>query len=296
MRYAKVVVGLPVEGPFDYLVPLGFAGKLKRGMRVKVNFAHRNVVGYVVGFSSSSSIKEPKPILSVLDPFAVLDGNMLALAKFISNYYCCSWGEAIETLLPQALRKARPLTELDISLPEATGFKDSTFSACNSDTEEKLIVLQQQDIFQRWSFYCQSLLRVLKDRKSVIVLVSDIHTAQSLRGFIQGQAGVSATIFSRQGQQQELKIWLGIKRQNFSLVLGTRSAIFAPVNNLGLVIIEAEASNEYKQEQTPRYHSREVAIFRCRQQKAGLILGDFLPSLEAVLMAKKKSGGFVCFG
>src|SRR3989338_8204021 len=102
--FAKVVLGLPVEGPFDYIVPQGFAQKIKIGSRVRIGFGARRMIGYIVGFTEETKIKNLKPILELIDDFSLLDKNMLLLTKELSRYYCCSWGEAIETTLPKALR------------------------------------------------------------------------------------------------------------------------------------------------------------------------------------------------
>ncbi|PIQ90422.1 MAG: hypothetical protein COV71_04155 [Candidatus Omnitrophica bacterium CG11_big_fil_rev_8_21_14_0_20_41_12] len=107
MLYANVVLGLPVDGPFDYLVPVDLEDKIVVGARVKVNFRNKKEVAYVVGLSLKTKIKKLKEILSLLDLAPVLDKNMLLLTEKLAQYYCCSWGEAIEAALPEGLRKAK---------------------------------------------------------------------------------------------------------------------------------------------------------------------------------------------
>lgn len=109
MLYAKVVLGLPIEGPFDYIIPDGLISKIKPGMRVEVNFGNQKKLGYVVALSKKTNIKKLKAILEVIDDVPVLDRNMLSLTKEVSDYYGCSWGEAIETALPASLRKGKHL-------------------------------------------------------------------------------------------------------------------------------------------------------------------------------------------
>jgi len=105
--YARVVLGLPIEGPFDYLVPSDLENKISVGARVWVNFRNKKEVAYVVGLSSKTKIKKIKEVLAVIDATAVLDENMLLLSRRLSEYYCCSWGEAIEAALPDELRKGK---------------------------------------------------------------------------------------------------------------------------------------------------------------------------------------------
>jgi len=105
--YAKIVVGLAVSGPFDYIVPDAIAAKITAGARVWVSFGTRRIVGYVVGFSKKSGIKKLKPILELIDDSPILTKNLLLLTKALAEYYYCSWGEAIKTAIPEALRKGK---------------------------------------------------------------------------------------------------------------------------------------------------------------------------------------------
>ncbi len=107
--YAKVVVGLAVSGPFDYLVPPALAKAVKPGARVWVNFGTRRIVGYVVALSRNSSVKNLKPVLELIDSQPILDKELIGLTAKLADYYCCSWGEVIETALPEALRKGKKI-------------------------------------------------------------------------------------------------------------------------------------------------------------------------------------------
>lgn len=101
MLYAKIVLGLPVEGPFDYIVPQDWRQKIKPGVRVWVNFSHQKKLGYVVKLTQRTNIRNIKKIIEVIDEKPILDKDLLKLTRDISDYYCCSWGEAIETGLPE---------------------------------------------------------------------------------------------------------------------------------------------------------------------------------------------------
>ena len=109
MLYAKIVVGLPVSGPFDYLVPESLAKIIKSGSRVWVSFGTRRIVGYVVALAKKSQVKNLKPILELIDKYPLLDKKLILLTRKLADYYCCSWGEAIETALPEGLRKGKKI-------------------------------------------------------------------------------------------------------------------------------------------------------------------------------------------
>ncbi|MCM8789589.1 MAG: hypothetical protein NC916_01005, partial [Candidatus Omnitrophica bacterium] len=82
---------------------------IKIGQRVWINFRNKRKVGYIVRLSSKKNIKNLKKITDIIDDVPVLDKNLLVLTKKVSEYYCCSWGQAIETALPVNLRKGRKL-------------------------------------------------------------------------------------------------------------------------------------------------------------------------------------------
>jgi len=117
MLYARIVLGLAVEGPFDYIVGTELTNKIKPGARAWVDFRNKKRLGYVAGLAQKTNIKKLKAISELLDDSPVLDTNMLLLTKRLSEYYCCSWGEAIEAALPQALRKGKKI------LQEAQNYK-----------------------------------------------------------------------------------------------------------------------------------------------------------------------------
>jgi primosomal protein N' (replication factor Y) (superfamily II helicase) len=107
MLYASVVLGLPIDGPFDYLVPVDLEKKISVGARVWVNFRNKKEVAYVVGLNNKTKIKKVKEILAVIDQSPILNESMFTLTKRLAEYYCCSWGQAIETALPDELRKGK---------------------------------------------------------------------------------------------------------------------------------------------------------------------------------------------
>jgi len=101
---AKIVVGLPIEGPFDYSIPREIAKEIKIGSRVIVPFKNFKKIGYVVELSKFTKIKKIKTITSLIDYEPIFDKDTLSLLKKLASYYCCSWGEMIETALPSSIR------------------------------------------------------------------------------------------------------------------------------------------------------------------------------------------------
>lgn len=276
MLYAKVVVGLPIDGPFDYIVPSRFYKRIKVGVRVEVGFRNKKIVGYVVGLTQKTTIKNTKPILKIFDEAGILDKNMLLLTKELADYYCCSWGEAIETALPEALRRGKRIT-----------VGKSPITAKKNDNKEERALIHALERRARWDIYLKAMKETLNDNRSVIVLLPDFNSLLRAKQIINVNLGISAEILSRR-QPKELEAWLKIKEGKANIVVATRSGIFAPFNNLGLVIIDEEHDPAYKQDQSPHYHTREVAFMRVGIEKAKLILGSFAPSLESIYLTKRE--------
>ncbi len=275
MLYAKVVLGLPVEGPFDYSVPAHLYKKIKEGVRVWIQFRDKRKLGYVIKLTRETNIEHVKPILEIIDDSPILDKNMLLLTKELSDYYGCSWGEAIETALPESLRKGKKITN---NIEERKDIKHKY--------NEDVILIHDLDGRARWDIYLSQIKDTLNNNRSVIVLLPDINSVLKAKETIAASLGISPGLLYRK-QPQELEEWLKVKESKFNIVIGTRSGIFAPVSNLGLVIIDEEQDTVYKQDQVPHYHTREVAFMRIAIEKAKLILGSASPSLESFYLAKK---------
>ncbi len=129
--------------------------------------------------------------------------------------------------------------------------------------------------------------RTLADKKTVIMLVPEISlTPQTVSIFCQRYGERVAVIHSSLSEGERLDAFMRIKRGDVDLVIGTRSAIFAPLSNIGLIVIDEEHEHTYKSESSPKYHARDVAAYRCGKNKALLLLASATPSLESFYKAQ----------
>ena len=129
--------------------------------------------------------------------------------------------------------------------------------------------------------------RTLAIGKRVIMLVPEIAlTPQTVNIFCSRYGEKVAVIHSSLSQGERLDAWRRIKRGDVDLVIGTRSAIFAPVENLGMIVIDEEHEHTYKSESDPKYHARDVAAYRCGKSGALMLLASATPSLESFYKAK----------
>lgn len=136
--------------------------------------------------------------------------------------------------------------------------------------------------------YLQLINKVIKENKTVIMLVPEITlTAQMVNRFYERYGNDVAIFHSGLSSGEKYDEYLKIYRGEVHIVVGTRSAIFTPFENLGLIIIDEEHSDTYKQDSNPRYHALDMALFRSHYHHIPLILGSATPSLETMARALK---------
>ncbi len=129
--------------------------------------------------------------------------------------------------------------------------------------------------------------KTLAEGKSVIMLVPEIAlTPQTVNIFCTRYGERVAVIHSALSQGERFDAWRRIKRGEVDLVIGTRSAIFAPLENIGMIVIDEEHEHTYKSESDPKYHARDIAAFRCGQNNALMLLASATPSLESFYKAQ----------
>ena len=136
--------------------------------------------------------------------------------------------------------------------------------------------------------YIKIIEEIIKQGKTAIVLVPEISlTTQISQRFYNTFGSDVAILHSSLSNGEKYDEYLKIYRGEVHIVVGTRSAIFAPLKNLGIIIIDEEDASSYKQDNNPRYHAKDIAIFRCKYNNIPLLLGSATPSLESKARADK---------
>lgn len=136
--------------------------------------------------------------------------------------------------------------------------------------------------------YLQAINKVLKQGKEAIMLVPEISLTPMMVDRFKGRFGDEvAVMHSGLSTGEKYDEWRKVQRKEVRVVVGARSAIFAPFENLGIIIIDEEHETSYKQEENPRYHARDVAIKRGANHHCPVILGSATPSLESFARAQK---------
>ncbi len=301
---AEVVFNLPLERSFHYLIPSHLSGSLQPGMRVIVPFGSRELLGYVTRVVPSSPIRQLKTIRRLIDPVPVIARERWALATWLSGYYCCSLGEALATMVPTTLRfrddppaqlpvvtenspqaVREPMLPLSPDQQRAFHTIERALHASNART----ILLHGVTGSGKTELYLQAIARVLDQGCSAICLISEIAlTPQTIDRF-RARFGEEVVVWhSRLTQKQRAMTWRHLTEGRCHIVVGARSAVFAPVQRLGMVILDEEHETTYKQEDTPRYHARDVAMARARLAGATVLLGSATPSIESYYLARQR--------
>lgn len=136
--------------------------------------------------------------------------------------------------------------------------------------------------------YLQTIAEALQQGKTALMLVPEISLTPQIVNRVRRRFGSKvAVLHSGLSNGEQYDEWRRIERGNAQVVVGARSAVFAPLKNLGIIILDEEHETSYKQDDTPRYHAREVAKWRSRYNKAPLVLGSATPSLESRARAMK---------
>jgi primosomal protein N' (replication factor Y) len=288
--YLDIVFDIPLNRTFTYRKD--DKGEAAPGKRVMAPFGKREIMGYAVaGRESPPEGVDPaniKAVRRVVDKEPLFDAEDLALARWVSGYYLCGPGEALAAMIPSGRRAAafsafpdevEEMAEKPLELSDEQRRALEALAAGNHTDRFYLYGITgsgKTEVFLRAAEYA------LKAGKSVIYLVPEISLTHQTAEAIGKRFGrAAATLHSGMTPSARLRELFRIRKGEARIVVGPRSAVFAPVRNLGLIIIDEEQDGSYKSGNTPRYHARQVAMYRAAREKALLVMGSATPSAEA---------------
>jgi primosomal protein N' (replication factor Y) len=299
VKYAEVALNLPINELFTYEVTEEMQGPVCAGSRVLVPFRNKKVVGVVVRLSEKTDLDSVKKVQNCLDPYPALTPELLPMLEWVSDYYQCSLGEAIHAALPSLgkgkkhqLDKIPDLDELEAEYE----FVEPDHKDPTPEQRNALEILTQKIDKGKFNvsllygvtgsgkteIYLQAIARTLAQKKNALVLVPEIAlTYQLIKRFKERFGDKVAVLHSGLLGSHRMKDWRKVRMGEARVVVGVRSAVFAPVQRLGLVVVDEEHEMTFKQDNTPRYHARDVAIMRAKLNNASVILGSATPSLES---------------
>ncbi|NLA04692.1 MAG: primosomal protein N' [Firmicutes bacterium] len=188
----------------------------------------------------------------------------------------------------QTLGPQEPQAAPTASLP-LTGEQRRAFTAICAALDERRprkMLLHGVTASGKTELYLQAIARCLEQERNALVLFPEISLTPQMIEFFAGRfPGQVAVLHSRLTARERMEQWRRIRLGAAPIVLGARSAVFAPLEKIGLIVIDEEHETTYKQEEAPRYHAREVAWWRARRHGALLLPGSATPSLESYFEA-----------
>ncbi len=296
-RFVDVVLPLPLRRSFSYRLPDEMTDP-EPGARVRVPFGSTRETGFVLSTHSRAQLdpalrKAPgrvKAVVELLDERSWLDPSLLSLARWMEGYYGASLGEVLRTMVPvkplkrprKVASEPRPDLENPLDLNTAQAEALAALKGSLDAREFASYLLDGVTGSGKTEVYLQAIDHCLAAGRQAIVLVPEISlTPQAARRF-RRRLGDGVGIFhSGLSASERHDVWRRIREGELRVVLGPRSAVFAPFPALGLVVIDEEHDGSYKQTEKPRYHARSVALVRARDAGAVVVLGSATPSLES---------------
>ena len=306
-KYALVSLDVKqsdVDRLFYYKLPQELEAACEVGKRAILPFGagNKEVLGYIVKLQSEPppeaevAIDKIKPLLFLPDDFQVLTAETLELAKWMQKKYY--------TTLSRCIRAITPSSKADGSFPKArikaihsdsvtappplTAHQSEAYKqieAALMSESPRPVLLHGATGSGKTELYFRAIEAAIASGSDVILLVPEIALAPQMVSLFYARFGnLVAVTHSRLTGGERFLIWKKALDGEIKIVIGPRSAVFAPFANLGLVVIDEEHVDSYHSETTPKYDVREIAIKRTKR----VILGSATPSLETYTKAKNQ--------
>ena len=301
MIFLDIVLNVPVNQAFTYsYIPLENQKPEnipQIGKRAEVRFGNKKMTGFITkiydSFPSHCAVplEKIKQVSKIVDSEPLITQELLETAIWVSKYYLCTIGEAVNSILPSARRESSEQSfsfDSEISAGIRQNLSEEQKKAVNDilahaeKNESSFHYLYGPTGSGKTEVFLQTAEQILKKNKGVIYLVPEISLTQQVVDSVVNRFGPQvAVLHSSLTQSQKLTQWKKILHREARIVIGARSAIFAPVPDLGMIIIDEEHDSSYKSGNTPRYHARQTAMYRASKLKIPLIMGSATPSVEA---------------
>jgi primosomal protein N' (replication factor Y) len=299
--FADIVIPNTKLDDLTYRIPEKLAPVIQVGSAVKVPLRKKQTVGIVVRIKDTSVSSYTKEIQAVIETDFCAK-SLLRLTNWVSKYYIASWGETLTLAIPKGVYGYKPkkISEPLLTLSTANGIapvltleqhRAIKKILPNLKTNQfKVFLLYGVTGSGKTEVYLRLIEEVLRLNKSVIVLVPEISlTPFYLDRFAQRFSQQLITLHSALLPSQRKEYWQRIRNGEFQVVVGPRSVVFAPVKNLGLIVVDEEHDPSYKEkDRNPHYNARDVAIMRAKFENATVILGSATPSVESFYNALSK--------
>ena len=303
--YADIIPGIShkeLDKTFQYKVPDGLKDLAVPGAFVKVPFGKGNktINGFLIQLSHEPKIEKEKikEIIEICSDKDLPESRMIDLAHWMKDEYDTTMIRALKTVLPvqETVKSRSPKVQTTV------GIFDDGKDICLNDEQKTFCDDVKADIDRgktdtyllhgvtgsgKTLCYMEIISHVVSKGMSAIMLIPEISLTWQTVGRFKERFGDRVSIInSRMSKGEKYDEFKKCAGGEVDVVIGPRSALFAPLKNIGIIVIDEEHEESYKSEQAPRYHAREVADYIAKKEGASLILGSATPSIKSYHKAK----------
>lgn len=295
MRYANVIIKNKADSTDSFFTYECDDDSVRAGSVVTVPFGkgNREKEAYVFGFADESEAKKLRALkkISAVDPDVSLTEEIIDTCRWMKKRYMCRYYDALQLFLPAGSKSKRGEAALPYKdepgeiqdIEELTDEQKRALGEINraEDSGGGMFLLHGVTGSGKTEVYMRAIEHSLSAGRPAIMLVPEISlTTQIVSRFI-GRFGRDsiAVLHSRLTNRERYDEWMRIRRGEVSIVIGARSAVFAPLSDIGIIVIDEEHESTYKSDMSPKYDTAEVAIKRIKAFGGTLVLGSATPSV-----------------
>lgn len=301
--FAKVIADVPVAQPLDYrLGPTAEDSGLQIGRLCVVPIGARRFVGVCVDLARESDVaperlRAPDRALTEVRP---LDSRWLAITRFASEYYQCSWGEVAVPSLPPMLREVpgprfakvlanlrvntAPIADGQADIPTLSEEQSAAVAAIRAANGFAPVVLYGVTGSGKTEVYLAAIDDALRAEANAqcLLLVPEINLTPRLVSQVRARFPDKPVVGLHSGlnDRERSAAWLAAHESRARIVVGTRLAVFASLPHLRLIVVDEEHDTSYKAGDGVRYSARDLAVKRAQIERCAVVLGSATPSLE----------------
>ncbi len=291
MSYWRVAVEAPMPEALTYSSPLELNEFIVPGSRVNIPLGRRSAKGIVIGPATKPTEFEAKNITSIDTEFAPLSAKILEWLLWISQYYIYPVGLVTSLPFPPLRKptKARkssrvavvPLLTEERRRPQLTDEQSKIVEDISKHTKFGAHLIYGVTGSGKTEVYLHLLEKVLAEGKAGLFLVPEISlTPQMIQRFSSRFPDQVAVLHSQLTDRERTSQWWDIVEGRKKILVGARSAIFCPIPNLGMIVVDEEHEPSFKQDEKLKYHGRDCAIMLGKMLDCPVLLGSATPSLE----------------
>jgi len=292
----EIIFPLPINKSF-YYNKNNDVKKIKIGNLVKAEFRNKIITGLVINIHLDKESDKPlKSIISVYENI-LFNKELLKSLKFFAKYSCNSYSSMLKLFLSGFKDNTKELPKF-LALKNNSKIKPSLTSEQNivvkkilnlSKKKFSAVLLDGITGSGKTRVYMHILMKYIhKGLQSVILVPEKILTKQWIQELSNDFGIVPEIYHSSISKKEKYRIWLGVHLGKINVVIGTRSALFLPFQNLGLLIIDEEHDSSFKQEEGTILNVRDLGVVRAKNSNSLIILSSATPSLESLYNVKKE--------